>query len=191
VRSSNRVRQPAPVSRRSGFTLVELLVALAVGGVAILGARSVLGALADHADRVSDAAASADRDANGERTLRALLGSLEIGTAKDVTFGGDEREARFRSWCASPSGWQERCTVRLGVVTADSATGASILTGVLAGGESVTLMRDSLAMRLRYLRDAANGGTWFRSWGAGITAPVAIGIIRSRDTIIVRVGERG
>ena len=171
--------------------MVELLVALVVGGVAILGARSVLGALADHADRVSEAAAAADRAANGERTLRALVGGIEIGTTKDAGFGGDEREARFTAWCPTPSGWQERCTVRLLVLPSDSLTAKSIVASVLSTGEILPLLESAAVQRIRYLRDAANGGTWFHTWGTGITAPLAIGIITDRDTLIVRIGERG
>jgi hypothetical protein len=44
---------------------------------------------------------------------------------------------------------------------------------------------------LRYLKDASTRGTWFRSWGTGISAPIAIGVIVDRDTLILRIGERG
>lgn len=188
---ASRYGRNGGVVRMRAFTLVELLVALVVGGVAILGARSVLGALADHAGRVSDAAADADRVANGERLLRALVGNLEIGTTEDATFSGNEREARFTTWCPTPSGWQERCSVRLVVIPPDSAGAASVVAGVLPTGEVLPLLEGTAVQRIRYLRDAANGGTWFHTWGAGITAPLAIGIMTDRDTVIVRIGERG
>jgi prepilin-type N-terminal cleavage/methylation domain-containing protein len=178
-------------ARQSAFTLVEVLVALVVGGLATLGAQSVLGAIADHTDRISEATGAADRRANGERALRALLAGLEIGTTKDATFGGDEREARFTTWCSTPSGWQERCTVRLAVLPADSVDAKSILASVLSTGEILPLVEGPDVRSIRYLRDAANGGTWFYRWGTGITAPVGIGIITAHDTLIVRIGERG
>ena len=181
----------SPLRNRPAFTLVELLVALLVGGVAILGARSVLASLGDHADRVAEFAIIADREANGERVLRTLVSNLEIGTTNDASFGGDEREARFTSWCTSPSGWQERCTVRLVVRPGDSVGAPSIVATVLSTGEIVPVLSDATEPRLRYLRDAANGGSWFHTWGTGITAPLAIGIVTERDTLIVRIGERG
>jgi prepilin-type N-terminal cleavage/methylation domain-containing protein len=185
------IRCAAPTARTAGFTLVELLVALVVGGVAILGARAVLAALGDHADRVSEAAASADRTANGERTLRALVGNLEIGTTPDASFGGDEHQMQFTTSCPTPSGWQERCVVRVIALRPDSLAGRSIVVGILPTGEILPLLADVTGPRFRYLRDAGNGGTWFHSWGNGITAPVAIGIVTERDTLILRIGDRG
>jgi len=191
VPSSNRVARATGHVARPGFTLVEILVALVVGGAAILGARSVLGALADHSDRVAAAAATADRAANGERVLRALLGDLEIGSTKDVTFGGDEGEAQFATWCPTASGWKERCTVRLVVLQADSIGATFTVASVLSTGEILPLVERDALPKIQYLRDAANGGAWFRTWGAGITAPLAIGILTERDTLIIRIGERG
>lgn len=190
---ANSHRAARPHSSPRGFTLIELMVSLAVGGIAILGARSILGALADHADRVSETAAWSDRAANGERTLRLLLGNLEIGTTPDASFGGDERQASFTSWCQTPSGWTERCRVRLSAVThvPSSNVARHTLTATLSTGEVAVLLDDADVLELRYLRDAAHGGSWFRQWGAGITAPLAIGIVRGGDTLIVRIGDRG
>jgi prepilin-type N-terminal cleavage/methylation domain-containing protein len=185
------LRSSAPIAGRAGFTLVELLVALVVGGVAILGARAVLAALGDQAERVSEAAASSDRTANGERTLRALVGNLEIGTTPDVSFGGDERQVQFTTSCPTASGWQERCAVRLVALSPDSLTGKAIVAGILPTGEILPLLTGVTGPRFRYLRDAGNGGTWFRTWGNGITAPIAVGIVTERDTLILRIGERG
>ena len=170
---------------------MELLVALLVGGVAILGARSVLGAVADQADRIAEAAMLIDRAANGERLLRSLVGNLEVGTTRDATFQGDEAEARFTTWCTSASGWQERCTVRLVVLRPDPVSGKSIIAGVLPGRDTLPLIECDGVSRLQYLRDAASGGTWSNRWGTSVGAPLAIGIATEGDTIILRIGERG
>ena len=166
-------------------------MALVVGTIAIAGARSVLGALADHADRINRVARESDRFANGERSLRALVGGLHIGAAGGPTFSGDEREAHFSTWCPTPAGWQERCRVRLVIVRADSLEDGWTVGAMLPSGELLSLIPGGPTVRFAYLRDAAAGGTWVRSWGAGITAPVAVGIMTERDTLIVRVGERG
>jgi prepilin-type N-terminal cleavage/methylation domain-containing protein len=180
-------------SARPGFTLLEVVIALALGGVVLLGAHSLLDALADEARRLPQDAAVGDRDENGERLLRALVGRLEVGTSEVAQFSGDPTAARFTTWCDVPSGWLERCDVVLAI---ESAEGLGPDEHALVayhpdGGRTVLIRRDVQADGLRYLNTAANGGEWFRTWGRGITAPIAIGILLPHGTLIVRIGERG
>ena len=58
-------------------------------------------------------------------------------------------------------------------------------------GERIVLRRGFSVGTLRYLNTPAGGGQWFRVWGHGITAPLAVGVITDDDTMIVRIGERG
>jgi prepilin-type N-terminal cleavage/methylation domain-containing protein len=181
------MRRRSPTDRR-GFTLVEVLVALVLAALVILGARGLLAGLSDSAARISRVARAADADANAERTLRALVGRLEIGTPDAGLFTGDVRSAAFTSWCDTRFGWQERCRVTL---TADSAGEMRSLVARLSTGERLVLRRAVRELSFRYLADAATGGAWTQRWGAGLTAPVAIGVVVDGDTLIVRVGERG
>lgn len=181
------MRRRKPKARR-GFTLVEVMVALVISAIVVLGARMLLEQLGDSALRTVAAAGRADRTANGERLLRDLAGRLEIGTEKSVQFSGEPRTARFGSWCDVPSGWQERCPVELSVVDRGAQ---SLLVANLASGDSVTLLVRDHPIELRYLDDPRAGGRWFTSWGAGITAPLAFAVISAGDTTIVRIGERG
>ena len=173
---------------RAGFTLVELLVALVVSAIVVLGARMLLEQLGDSASRTVAAATDADRQANGERLLRDLAGRLEVGTEQAVRFSGEPNAASFGSWCDVPSGWQERCTVTL---VAGVQDGHTSLIASFASGDSVTLLVRKQPIELRYLDDPRGGGRWFVSWGAGITAPLALAVISGADTMIVRIGDRG
>lgn len=173
---------------RCGFTLVEVMVALLVSGVVVLGARMMLEQLGDEATRILRYAAHTDRDANAERQLRALTRRLEIATTASSEFGGDEQSAHFSSWCDVPGGWQERCAVTLAV---DVQSEKHMLVARLSTGEELIVRDRFERCELRYLKDASVGGTWFRSWGTGISAPIAIGVIVDRDTLILRIGERG
>ena len=173
---------------RAGFTLVELMVALVVSAVVVLGARTLLEQLGESAHRTIAAAARADRAANGERLLRDLVGRLEVGTSDATRFAGEPATASFSSWCDVPSGWQERCSVTL---VATNAEGRASLAARLEPGDSVTVLVRDAPIELRYLDDPRAGGRWFTSWGAGITAPLAIGVISGGDTMIVRIGDRG
>lgn len=188
-----------------GFTLVEIMVAIAIGGLVLMGARSLLEALADEEGHVAREAAIHDAHANGERLLRDLVGRMEVGTKEGGSFEGDPGEASFTSWCDVPAGWQERCRVTIAIEGGAGSAGSDgtgpALVARLSGGRRVVLRTGFRAGELRYLNSAASGGQWFRQWGEGITAPLAIGVLLQRkssaiegfvvDTLIVRIGERG
>ena len=171
---------------RAGFTLVEVTVALAIGALTVLGARMLLENLGEGASRITAAARQGDRDANGERLLRSLVGQIEVGTR--TTFSGDERSARFTTWCETESGWSERCRIALAVQSTDTGP---VLTTAMPNGDRLVVRTARRSLRLRYLVDARQGGTWFVSWGDGLLVPRAIGVISDADTLIVRIGERG
>jgi prepilin-type N-terminal cleavage/methylation domain-containing protein len=175
--------------RRSGFTLIELIVAITISGIVLLGARALWESLAQSVDRLRGQATVAERRANGERLLRSLVGRLEVGTDQSHEFAGDARHASFTTWCDMPAGWQERCAVDL-AIEPDSANTLRLVAR-LSTGEVIALQRGFRTGALRYLNDPIGGGIWFRIWGHGITAPLAIGVITDGDTAIVRIGERG
>jgi prepilin-type N-terminal cleavage/methylation domain-containing protein len=179
------------MSRKAGrgFTLIELMVAIVLSGIVLLGARALWESLAISVDRLRAQATADARAENGERLLRSLVGRLEVGTDQSHEFAGDEQHVRFTTWCDVPAGWQERCDA---VVGFEPDSGDRIqLVARLSTGELVPLERGFTRGLLRYLNTPAGGGVWFRIWGHGIIAPLAIGVITDRDTTIVRIGERG
>jgi prepilin-type N-terminal cleavage/methylation domain-containing protein len=179
-----------PRAKRRGFTVVEVLVALAVGAVIVLGARLMLEGVADGTHRVTRQAQRTDRDANAERVVRAVVAALEVSESEGRTFGGDERGAHFTSWCDTPGGWQELCPATL-AIRLESGAGASSLVLTLPGGAPLPIRTGFTYGELRYLADPRDDGEWFTSWEAGISVPVAIGAILDRDTLIFKVGVRG
>ena len=181
-------RADTPRARsRLGFTLIEIIVAISISTFVILAARLLLENLGAGTDRIVRSTREIDREANGERLLRSLVGQIEVGVQKE-SFGGDERSAQFTSWCRVARGWIERCRVTLSV---DSTDGKPSLEAILPDGAPVVLHRAKYGICLRYLVDAREGGTWFVKWGDGLLAPRAIGVLADSDTVIVRIGERG
>ncbi|HYW08759.1 MAG TPA: prepilin-type N-terminal cleavage/methylation domain-containing protein [Longimicrobium sp.] len=174
-------------SRNDGFTLVEVVVALALAGLLLLGARVLLEQVGDAAERISGTAAEVDREANGERLLRAVVGSAEQPSGARA-FRGDARGARFTSWCDLAAGWQERCDVSLGVIRVGER---NVLAMELPRGEVVALRHGFASGRVIYLRDAADGGSWLAEWASSVSLPLAVGVVLDGDTLILRVGERG
>jgi len=181
---------------RQGFTLIELMVALAVSVVVLIGARMMAESLADATHRTVTAAHEADRVANADLLLRSLLSRLEIGTIADQPFGGGPRSVHFTTWCDTPGGWLERCEA---VVSLEAYGDTNCLVAHLAprdplgeiGPRTIRLATGFRNGALRYLNDPRAGGQWFVQWGDGIVAPLAIGVVLDGDTSIVRIGERG
>jgi len=199
MRTSLSDRRRPCSAPRAGFTLIEVVVALAVGALVLIVARTLLETLSDHAHAAITAAGDADRAANAELRLRAAVAQVEVGT-KDVSeLEGDARVARFTSWCATPDGWLERCatTLRLARRSShpDDATNraADSIELVLeqADREPLVVRRATRSARLLYLTSAAAGGHWLPAWTTGISAPLAIGVVLDADTLALWIGERG
>lgn len=175
-------------SPNAGFTLLEVVVALALSGLVLLGARVMLAQVADGAERIAAGAADADRGANAERMLRDLVGRIEVSPDEGRTVAGDARGASFSTWCDVAAGWQERCTATLGLVRA----GSSNVLALAGTGLGVQPVRRGFERgTLLYLTDAGGGGTWVRGWTSAVAAPLAIGVVMDGDTLILRIGERG
>lgn len=172
---------------RAGVSLLETIIALAVSGIVLLGARVMVDGLADNTRRLHASAGVWDAEANRELALRLVADRVEVATDSTARFVGSEQEARFRSWCEAGGGWLERCDVALRFVRRD--TGADLIMDCSLQG-AMTLRTGVRTGRLLYLASAADGGAWQRDWVVDITAPLAIGVVADGDTMIVRLGER-
>src|SRR5437867_11053473 len=95
-------------SGRRGFTLVELLLALALGGLVVLMAQRVSAGVTDGARRLSETQEALDRRANARRLLVALVGSLDIGMSQSAGFDGRPNQVTFSTWAVTPEGWPVR-----------------------------------------------------------------------------------
>ncbi|HET7463774.1 MAG TPA: prepilin-type N-terminal cleavage/methylation domain-containing protein [Longimicrobium sp.] len=172
----------------AGFTLLEVVVALAITGLVVLGARAVLARLGDDAHHLAATAADDDREANADRLLRDLLGRAEAPLGQAGRFAGDPRVVRFDTRCDVPAGWQERCTAELGVVEVNGVPTVGL---TLSTGEAVVLRRGFGRAVLRYLYDPANGGVWVNRWSSAVSLPWAVGVEVDGELTILPIGERG
>jgi hypothetical protein len=162
-------------------------MALMVSGLILVSARAMVEAATDDAASIARAAAAGDREANAEQTVRALAERLEVSTA-GTSFSGEPMATTFSSWCDVPSGWQERCIVRLGIEKDSTGLSFNVRT---SQGLQVNVRSGMQRAGIRYLVTAAGGGVWIERWGDGITAPKAFGIVLDHDTLVVRIGDRG
>lgn len=171
-------------ANRAAFTLIELMVALVVGALVLLGARALLDGVGGIATATRRSANAADARANAELLVRQVVGNLALAPDTMSSFTGSAREATFTSWCPSPRGGLAPCGARL-LVQGDSA---DIV--LFAGGARVTLLHGVTGARLRYLGSAGDGGAWQARWSTSIVTPLAIGVESDHDTLLLAIGER-
>lgn len=171
---------------RSGFTLIELIVVIAMLGLILLGIRSMLHAMMDSEDRLSTRARDAERAGVGERQLRDVLGRVTMVSTGDANFSGDADEMRFRTWCESAYGWLERCELLL--TRRRTARGSAIVASV--DGTTLGSWLTAPDLELRYLDGALEAGRWLPGWGRAVDLPRAVGFVRPGDTLVVPVGAR-
>lgn len=189
----------------SGFTLIEILVALTLGALVVLLAHRLFTGVADGAVWLDDAHRALDREANARRWLGAAFGSLDVGEGSGG-FAGRPSGAEFASWQLVPEGWSARRRVSL-------ALHDSRLVAAVSPNDSVILADSVTDLELDYLLDVHDGGgdgtgapgeraTFVREWISPVSAPVAVRLriaYQGRgtrdggrvDTLLVIIGPRG
>src|SRR5206468_1266011 len=79
--SSAAIRSAFPLPRSAfGFTLIEILVALAIAGIVVLMAHSLFATAGAAGRALREARTALDREVNARRWLAATFLSLDVGT---------------------------------------------------------------------------------------------------------------
>ncbi len=189
MRSNTRVEWGRATSLRAGFTLVEVLVALTVGTLAVLIAHQLFTAVADRGRTLTTARAALDRAANARRWLAGAFLSLDVGTEGASGFDGRPHQAAFSTWLLAPDGWFERRRVTLG------PEGGRLQAAVTPG--TAIALRDGVRdVEFDYLLEPGAESHWVREWVSPVSAPVAVrmrvtGEGNEVDTLLFLIKERG
>ena len=172
---------------RRGVTLIELLVALAIAGLAMLGGVLVLDAVRD-SDRRIDAETRRDAvEMNGNRLLRRLLADARQTSDTANRFRGDERNASYLAMCDAPAGWSEPCRVLLSIA---SSGDSSFVVAQTSPGAQFQVRRVAGQAVFRYLDPRSSpDSTWVHQWMMSITLPAALAMITPIDTTVFPLGS--
>lgn len=171
-----------------GFTLLEILVALVVGGMAVAGAATLLLAIGDRAQAVERAAGPWDRAANAEDLLRRTVANLAPSTDTVApSFTGDPRRARFVTWCTRPEGWLGRCPVDLTFTGGRDSTSLQL---TLDRRNPVVIREHLQRGQFRYFIVVDGVGEWHDRW-THLVPPRAVAVILDADTLFLPVWPNG
>lgn len=165
------------MKRCDGFTLIEVLVAVAVASLVIVAAHRIFTGVADGAKAIAISRESLDREVNARRWLKATFLSLE------PPFEGRTDRASFTSWQLTSGGWLEPQPT------------------VLAQEEDQFVgMRGVSAVAFEYLLDPGADSKWVREWISPVSAPLAVRLRIAGcgrrdagcvDTLLFLIKERG
>lgn len=170
-----------------GVTLLELVVALAISGLAILGGVVLLDQLTDSDKRITQDSIRDATTGNGDRLLRRLLVDARATTDTAMRFRGDEHNAAYLTLCDTPSGWPEQCRVTLSI---DSLPDTSAIIAETDRGERFEVRRLLGAATFRFLDlSSSPESLWVRKWATSIELPGAIALVVGVDTTVLPLGS--
>lgn len=172
---------------RGGFTLVEVLVALVVSGMVLVGARGLLDAFGAQAAAVLRRARAADSQANADDLLRRALADLVVSSDTLPSLQGSESTFSFQTSCDTPHGWRERCAT---LVAIEPTKGGYQLV-IREDKQGAVVLRHGLVRAgLRYLLTVSDGVVWTTRWENTVMLPLAIGVTADDEVSVFRIGER-
>ena len=175
--------------RNAGFTLIEVMVALAIGGLVVLTAERLFAGAGDGARLLTESRERLDRDANARRWLEATFLSLAVGDSGSIGFTGDRDRVRFTAWQLTAGGWFEPRQIDLTISDGRLEAGIS-------PGESIILAESVTDLSFDYLLDPGADTRWVQQWVSPVSAPLAVRVRLGRvrgaaDTLLLLIKERG
>lgn len=173
-----------------GFTLMEVLVALAIAALVVLLCAQTWAGLLHSRRALETARMILESDMNGERWLAEGLRSAATGDSGSF-FSGGPREASWsgRMWVVR--GWRERRRLRL------HWSGRAL---VLDDGQRrIVVSTPADSVQLEYLPGTGLTTAWTPTFDSPVSVPVAMRVRLARaapdglpqvDTLVLAVGPR-
>jgi prepilin-type N-terminal cleavage/methylation domain-containing protein len=175
------------MKQRSGFTLVELMIAVAIGSIVVLLAHQVFTTVADGISRMKGAQMRLESERLASRWMEATVLSLEAGNG-GAGFEGHADRMTFSTWLTTEQGWVERQIVALALTDGTLIAHSDPL--------SVALWSGVTSVAFDYLLDPGLKSRWVTDWVSPLSAPLAVRIRLERtagevDTMLFLVKGRG
>lgn len=171
---------------RRGMTLVELLVALSLTGLALSMAVGMSFVGAAHGERLELRVTEHESAALGERLLTRLLLSAVAPSNDSTRVEGFDHAVKFEGECPSATAVSVPCRVSL--VLSESTDGHSELVASWGEGSRASLLTLPSEARFAFLSYEEGVARWHPEWGASLRAPRAVGLVTRSDTMLFRFG---
>lgn len=167
----------------AGFTLVEVAVALVIGGLLTMTAAATVAAVPDLSSRADDHLSSRLRAAAVRSQLRAWLRAsyADRDSAYDASFSGVDgprpgTDALRFAVTGVIEGTSGRAIVLLGIE--ETPGGSSALVAEIeperGARRRVVLVPGATRLEARYLYFVSAEGRWFQGWSSAVERPAAV-----------------
>ena len=168
--------------RRSGFTMIELLVALSVGALALTAGSALAHVVIATAGRQHAAISRHSETMLGYLWLKDAFANATAGRPDDGPFQGSADVARFSTALPHARGWFEPAVVTVSLKDANVV--------LLWHGQSQVLVSGANSLAIDYLGEFGADSPWFTGWQSPSTVPLAvrlrIGRTQGTDTLVFR-----
>lgn len=168
--------------RRSGFTMIEVLVALSVGAVALTAGSALAHVAIATAGRQHAAISRHSETMLGYSWLKDAFANATAGRPGDAPFQGSAGAARFSTTLPHARGWFEP------TVAAVALEDANVV--LRWRGQSQIVVGGANSLKIDYLGEFGLDSPWFTGWQSPSTVPLAvrlrIGRTQGTDTLVFR-----
>jgi prepilin-type N-terminal cleavage/methylation domain-containing protein len=184
---------------KAGFTLIEVLVALAVGSLVVLVSHQMLVGVADASASAGTAASDLDRFGNRRSWIIKAFANIYVSARPARGFDGVPLVSAAGdsvSFHTRHPDLNEESPVRVSMFVGQGDL-LAICLGAAGGRPDTLRLADSVAtFETRYLDAYGAESPWLRGWKSPVTAPLAIRIVVKfhsgiADTLFMHVGTRG
>lgn len=168
---------------RSGFTLLEVIVALAINTMIISACYVLVSSGLQSRDVAHKLSSRETRNDNILRDVRRLVRQFDM-PAHISLVTGDRLGITHWSWCEGLRGTPEPCRVAL-IIRAIADT---LRLELAMSGAPRVVVPEVTPRALLYLEESDSGRVWRETWSSS-ALPRAIGIDMGPDTLLLPVGR--
>lgn len=168
-----------------GFTLLEVVVALGLGAVAVAAAAGLLGSLWSADLRVQRAHAEAEAQAHAAGMLSELFSMVLPATPGFRPIHGDASSLAMVTYARGAWGGLEQVRLELNLFR----RGARTVVALRAEGEgSSELVSVSGSAVWQFLAIEPTTSTWTSEWRSDEDTPLAVRLVGETDTLTFAIG---
>jgi len=176
----------APLRDHDGFTLVEVLTALILSGIAVTIAVGIFESISQDISTLERRARHAAATSEGMLWFRDGLLAVDVSIEPDRPFRGTADSVSFSAWLPVAPGWPEPLPV--------SVTVERGRLSIRVGTAKYTLPDSLEYAELDYLPAYGASSAWLTQWESRTGAPLALRLRRGyaddrADTTLLYVGR--